>query len=171
LYDTPIIRFQITSWFPSLAQDPGFEVKSRDDPDHNCIALAADITNRWWWPPTPNPPTTVGRDWPDEARDEESLVAFVEAFQTIGYKRCKNGTRRRGLEKVAIYTDPGSGRPKHAAKQLPDGTWTSKLGPYWDISHTAPAGVEGTSYGKVAVYLSRGGPWYLRWLRLPAMFR
>ena len=62
--------------------------------------------------------------------------------------------RRTGSKKIAIYQS--GGLPTHAARQLPDGQWTSKLGRNIDISHTLP-GLEGPEYGQVAVFMRR--PW------------
>jgi len=56
------------------------------------------------------------------------------------------------FEKVAIYALDGE--PTHAARQLSDGTWTSKLGKDIDITHTLRA-LEGSTYGQVAAYLKR----------------
>jgi hypothetical protein len=50
-----------------------------------------------------------------------------------------------GYEKVVIYGD--SGRARHAARQLADGRWTSKLGSCLDIVHNTPDDVAGAVYG------------------------
>lgn len=85
----------------------------------------------------------------------ETLEAFYLAFESLGYTRCADGNLEAGFEKVAFYAL--AGQPKHAARQLGDGTWTSKLGKYIDISHTL-AGVEGKIYGKVVGFLKRSHP-------------
>jgi hypothetical protein len=43
----------------------------------------------------------------------------------------------------------------HAARQLPDGQWTSKLGKYVDIEHSAPEDVAGGVYGEVMQFMKR----------------
>jgi hypothetical protein len=43
----------------------------------------------------------------------------------------------------------------HAARQLPDGTWTSKLGKDVDIEHDYPDDVAGGVYGEVVVLMQR----------------
>ena len=53
---------------------------------------------------------------------------------------------------MAIYALQG--KPTHAARQLGDGRWTSKLGKEVDITHTL-VGLEGPVYGQVAAYLRR----------------
>jgi hypothetical protein len=45
--------------------------------------------------------------------------------------------------------------PTHAALQLPSGEWTSKLGPFEDISHAHENDVNGPAYGAVRFYMSR----------------
>lgn len=52
-----------------------------------------------------------------------------------------------------IYTKDGS--PTHAARQLPNGKWSSKLGPDADISHEISA-LDGPCYGGVEVVMRRG---------------
>ena len=77
-------------------------------------------------------------------------------FGTLGYVPCPDGSLERGYEKVALFTDL-QGKPTHAARQLPNGSWTSKLGTYEDISHGI-YGLEGSQYGDVAQYLKRQSP-------------
>ena len=57
-----------------------------------------------------------------------------------------------GFEKVYLYMKLG--KPTHAARQLCDGSWTSKLGKNVDISHELD-GLKGNKYGHPTVYLRR----------------
>ena len=59
-----------------------------------------------------------------------------------------------GVEKVAIYADE-HGEPQHAARQLPSGNWTSKIGSLEDIEHNTLRAVEGPMSGTVARILKR----------------
>lgn len=43
----------------------------------------------------------------------------------------------------------------HAARQLPDGSWTSKLGPDEDILHRTPQALVGDLYGQVQAIMKR----------------
>jgi hypothetical protein len=43
----------------------------------------------------------------------------------------------------------------HAARQLPDGAWTSKLGKAEDIRHDAPDDIAGGVYGEVVEFMRR----------------
>ena len=90
---------------------------------------------------------------------DDSVAAFIAAFATRGYECCDSDELEPGFEKVALYVDEQIGRVTHAARQLPDGRWTSKLGRAWDISHLIQ-GVCGPTpaYGRVAQILQRPLP-------------
>ncbi len=78
----------------------------------------------------------------------------MRAYATIGYSECANGSLENGFEKIALYAD-GEGQVTHAARQLPSGKWTSKLGDLEDIEHSHPEDVGGGDYGEVICYLKR----------------
>jgi hypothetical protein len=132
--------------FPDLARN-GYHVTSPPDPVYNCIAWAAGITTTWWWP------DPDGFDyWPPGVVRERTLAAFLQALATVGYAPCPDGSLEPGWEKVALYaTDEG---PAHAARQLGNGRWTSKLGPDDDIEHTLE-GLVSPVYGAVVQFLRR----------------
>lgn len=100
-------------------------------------------------------PGTSQAYWPFET-DEVTVPIFVRAFETLDYTVCADGSLEDGFEKVAIYAWP-SGEPRHAARQLRDGTWTSKMGiGYWpDIRHNSLDVVSGLSYGAPVKHLRR----------------
>jgi hypothetical protein len=58
-----------------------------------------------------------------------------------------------GFEKIALYATP-DGEPTHAARQLLNGKWTSKLGRWQDIEHELD-GLVGELYGTVRRILKR----------------
>ncbi|MCB9951776.1 MAG: hypothetical protein H6824_12415 [Planctomycetaceae bacterium] len=130
--------------FPRLTPENHQQTSNRDV-KYNCIAWAAGDVNHWWEP---------GRYWPvDIARDEYGIGALEAAFASLGYAECPDGSLEAGFEKVALY---GSGfMYTHAARQLPDGTWTSKLGKSEDISHDLPEDVAGGMYGEVVQFMRR----------------
>lgn len=130
--------------FPNLNAE-GYVPTSPPTPVYNCIAWAAGDTTHFWWP---HPKA----HWPAGVPLEETIDAFIAAYKTLGYEICLSGAHEAGVEKIAVYALNGA--PKHAARQLPDGTWTSKLGKNIDISHTL-AGLVGLCYGDVAFYMSR----------------
>ena len=72
----------------------------------------------------------------------------------MGYADCgMDCTVEIGFEKVAIYGQTLFYR--HAARQLPNGKWTSKLGEEEDIEHDTPDDVAGGLYGEVVQILKR----------------
>lgn len=122
-----------------------YRITSPVDRAYNCIAWAAGVSNRWWWP-------SLDTYWPPEIALEETLDAFVLAYGSLGYEVCPDGALTPDLEKVAIYSK--AGLPTHAARQLPNGMWTSKCGPQEDIEHTLD-GLNGLQYGAPTIFLSR----------------
>jgi hypothetical protein len=133
--------------FPNLT-----EVNSRPtspyDEDYNCIAWAAGSVDQWWWP------DPLGQCyWPPDIPRTVSIDAFVLAFGREGYTQKSDPSLEAGRGKVAIYAD-GNGAPTHAARQLPNGWWASKLGQQIDIEHELSA-LDGPEYGSVVMILSR----------------
>jgi len=143
------MREIIERLFPRLRD---FEITSPFDQTYNCVAWAAGDTARWWWPA--EPPFAY---WPAAARREESIVCFVEAFATLGYEPTSSGEHEPGYERVAVFASDEA-VPTHMARQLPDGTWTSKLGSIEDISHPDLNGISGGDYGRVVLFLKRVRP-------------
>jgi hypothetical protein len=145
--------------FPLLAA-AGYEKTSEHtgqppkDGAYNCIAWAAHDSKRWWWPNSYN-------YWIPWIQREEQISCFVKTFRWLGYRECSNSRLEFGFEKVALYAMHNSGSPmlpptdqrdlknwipKHMARQLRDGTWTSKAGASEDIRHFTLDAVE--SYGR-----------------------
>ena len=118
---------------------------------YNCIAWAANVDTQWWWP-------TRKGFWPPGIPREETLSAFLAAFATLGYEECRNGSLEHGYEKVALYARRNENNdlvPTHAARQLRDGRWTSKLGSQEDIEHLEVENVNGPSYGSAVKFMRR----------------
>jgi hypothetical protein len=136
----------ISDALPHLAAD-GFTQTSPATTEYNCIAWAAGKTDGWWWPD----PLEIYY-WPEGVLRAETLEAFYLAFESLGYIRCEDGQLEVATEKIALYVRDA--KPTHAARQLPDGSWTSKLGRWIDIPHTLH-GLEGPAYGKVAGFVKR----------------
>jgi|CZKY01.1.fsa_nt_gi hypothetical protein len=127
------VRAEINNEFSSL-QD-AFQVTSWPLDTYNCIAWAAEDHCYWWWPDP-----DYESFWPRGVDREDTVVAFIAAFQTMGYELCDSYDLEPGFEKVAIYS--AGERVKHMARQLPSGAWTSKLGDWWDIAHNSVDGVQ-----------------------------
>jgi hypothetical protein len=83
----------------------------------------------------------------------ETVQAFRDAFATLGYMLCDHEQLETGFEKVALFADPLA-VPTHAARQLANGRWTSKLGQAEDIEHELRA-LEGAIYGAIVLLLKR----------------
>ncbi len=130
--------------FPRLTKE-NHRITSPRDVGYNCIAWAAEVTDRWWEP---------GKFWPTmDSRNEYGLGALENAFKSLGYAECTDGTLEAGFDKVALYGS--SLMYTHAARQLPDGKWTSKLGKMHDISHDTPDDVAGGVYGEIIEFMKR----------------
>ena len=141
----------IESSFPKLRKER-YEIASEETTDYNCFAWAAHDTTDWW-----SPMPVAGYYWPDRIPRVMSLQAFVELYKYEGgLVPCDDGTLEAGFEKVALYVN-AAGNVAHAARQTPDGAWTSKLGAMEDIQHGTLSGLEdeGTGYGKVVQFLKR----------------
>jgi len=107
--------------FPGLT-DHNHKKKSEWDPRYNCIGFAAG-TKLFWWPKrVPG----VNRYWPPGVPQELTIEAFVRAFEFKGYIECDDGSFEEGFEKIAIFAK--GDEPKHAAIQIDNNYWASKLG-------------------------------------------
>ena len=133
--------------FPRLGNEQ-YSITSPETIEYNCIGWAAKDDERWWWPDA-----MAQYYWPPGVPREESLEAFVQAFETLGYQICNSASFEEGFEKVAIYVNP-TGKPTHASRQLKASVWTSKLGSLEDIEHDFES-VSGSQYGTVAVIMKR----------------
>jgi hypothetical protein len=138
--------------FPGL-ETSSFGVTSPATRDYNCIAWAAGDTAHWWWPDLD--PENDAIYWPPGVPLEESPDAFAAAFATLGYVPCSGEEPEHGFERVALFANAGVAT--HAARQLPGGRWTSKLGRREDIEHDLHA-VSGEVYGTVVLLLKRPIP-------------
>ena len=141
-------KTQLRNAFPKLGPTD-FKITSEEDEQYNCVAHAADESGRFWDPMMPPP-----YYWPPGVAREVTLSSFVAAYATKGYEPTDSFDAEKGYEKVAIFVDD-QGVPKHAAKQLPNGRWTSKLGEEWDIEHRTLAGLSGKIYGNPKQALRR----------------
>ncbi|MBI3466131.1 MAG: hypothetical protein HY000_24210 [Planctomycetes bacterium] len=130
--------------FPRLTHD-NYRVTSPANPDYNCIAWSAGDIEHWWQP---------GVYWPTGGSpDEYGIGALEQAFLALGFTECPSGELESGFEKVAVYGS--SSFYTHAARQLPSGAWTSKLGRSEDIEHDHADDVAGGLYGEVVQFMKR----------------
>ena len=80
------------------------------------------------------------------------MDGLVAAYATLGYAPASSEEPEAGFDRVALFAK--NGMPTHAARQLPNGRWTSKLGQREDIEHDLHA-VGGDAYGVVVAVLKR----------------
>ena len=99
---------------------------SPEDNRYNCIAWTFRDRTRYWWP-------IPFFYWPSEVPRQVTIEAFRQLYIVNGYTVCDNGNLEAGYEKVAIYVR--NQKPTHAAKQLPNGKWSSKLSDQEDVEH------------------------------------
>ncbi len=131
----------------SLLNEGNHEVTSPRDAGYNCIAHAIGSTETWW-----APGGYPGSDWPAEIDQSDSVEAWRQFFALHGFEPCDSADPEQRVEKVAVYAAAGEGT--HAARQLPNGRWSSKLGALQDIEHDLSA-LEDSRYGSVALVMSR----------------
>ena len=139
------IRENLRRIFPNLNLETASK-KSEPTPEYNCIAFAVGDEVQCWWP-------SDDGYWPEGVVREETLDAFVAAFATREYADCDSGEFEPGFEKIALYAVGDI--PTHAARQLGDGIWVSKLGALEDIQHATLLELEGAAYGQVVCFLRR----------------
>lgn len=134
--ELPEARDWVRREFPDIA-DHHFSVSSDPDP-YNCIAWAAEDKTRWWWP-------AFGKYWPPPPVPfADTVPAFVAAFATLNYQACAfDPSVEPRYDKVVIYATSNK-EVKHMARQQ-NGvwSWTSKLGPGYDIGHKELSDIEG----------------------------
>jgi hypothetical protein len=135
--------------FPALKRG-AYRVTSPVDRSYNCIAYAAGDMDRWWWP---LPVDIKEIYWPTDVTRAETIAAFREAFASLGFVESLSADPQAGYEKIALFANDQA-FPLHAARQQPNGRWTSKLGELEDIDH-ALHDLEGPAYGKVVLIMHR----------------
>jgi len=122
--------------FPKL--ESSYAVIGHATKDYNCIAWSLGVTTKWVWPGT--------------ATDD-----FDKLDGQYGFRRMTklDFSVQKGVEKIVLYGKKVDGKMTmtHQARQMKDGTWTSKLGEMGLIRHASPDSLDGPDYGyPVAVY-------------------
>ncbi|MGO4904847.1 DUF7689 domain-containing protein [Flavobacterium sp. W20_MBD1_R3] len=133
--------------FPNSSNEP-FLITSDFTNSYNCIAWAFGDNTKWYWPD----PTSIYY-WPEGVPRLITIDSFIDLYRTIDYTICEDGDYEIGYEKIAIFISE-IGEPTHASRLLPNGYWTSKLGPNIDVSHSIYS-IEDGDYGNVSVYMKR----------------
>lgn len=137
---------ELEALFPNLAGS-GYEITGPATRDYNCVAWAAgDITSCWDY----HQPDAY---WPPGIPHNHRVETVMRVFATIGYEICDGDVREPGYEKIAVYAFVG--HFTHAARQLADGQWTSKLGNREVITHPTLESLAGGIYGGVYCIMRR----------------
>ena len=93
--------------------------------------------------------------WPKGVPRDITIEAFIQAYEALGFRVCDGPELEPGFQKIAIYVDQ-DGDPSHAARQLENGTWTSKIGDHEEIEHINLECLFGPCYGQaVRTYMKR----------------
>ena len=136
--------------FPFLT-DLNHNVTSPCDEDYNCIAWAVHCNTEWW--------DHCSKYWPAGVPRQRSVLAYLAAIKTQGFEDCDDGALEEGYEKIALFAKKNEAGirniPTHAARQLRNGKWASKMGKSVDIEHDDVGDVGGGAYGSVVRYLRR----------------
>ncbi len=135
--------------FPKLAST-SYTIIGSATPRYNCIAWAVGKTDAWWWPGPLGPAY-----WPPDIPQDTSIQTFVMLFKSLGYTLCSSADFEWRFEKIAIFANHQD--VTHAAKQLGNGRWSSKLGISECVEHDlhAIAGHVAGEYGDVAQIMRR----------------
>lgn len=134
---------------PRMVED---DFQNTSDPtcEYNCIAWAIGATDLWW-----EPFVAPGYFWPNGVDPDYQVQTLVRIFSLREFVECgRDSSLEPGFEKIAIYAEQDEGM--HVARQLPNGTWTSKLGMNQDIMHKTAECIAGGDYEALYVVMKRG---------------
>lgn len=141
--------------FPSLPGSP-HRITSAPTDEYNCVGWVPRELNRWYDPEL---------FWPDDVPkpdSDEDIQCYVALFESWGFEVCKDEHYETGFLKIALYIARGSFQ--HVAKQLRDGSWSSKAGVLHDFRHCTldalqPSGIMANA--QPSIFMRRnddGGP-------------
>lgn len=87
--------------------------------------------------------------WPIGILDDGSVESAIQFFETYGFTptTLDDVSVEPGVIKIAIYGDDEG--YTHAARQLTNGKWTSKIGKLQDIEHDTLDALSSKAYGQV----------------------
>lgn len=134
--------------FPKL-RGTQWSIISRRNKRYNCFAWAAGENDRKW---------DFGKKdyWPKGVKKGYGIAYLVAAYVAEGFSVCPKAECAAydpSCETIVLYELHTNG--SHAARLLPNGAWTSKIGALEDIQHEAPEHLSGTVYGDPLVYMKR----------------
>lgn len=143
-------------WWPALARTGYVAYEGSATTAYNCFAWAVGRTDIFLAPDPPPWPGVVAY-WPAGIPRDRSLEAFVECFATFDFALGERDHSGREFERIVLYGK--ADEPRHAARQLADGRWSSKLGHLEIIEHELNAfegaTAEFADFGPVLAFLER----------------
>ena len=137
---------ELEDFFPRLAAS-GYEITADASGEFNCITWVLGMSGRNW---DFNDPDGY---WPLSVPRNDLITTVMQLFIGEGFTSCESIEPEPGYEKIALYAFVG--RFTHAARQLEDGRWTSKLGKREVITHPSPATLSGGFFGFVHCIMRR----------------
>jgi len=148
--------------FPNLAT-AGYDITSDPANPPTCIGFALDDVSHIW---DANGAAIKfpGYIWLPNGPYDFEMKTVARIFELHRYVDCNmDASFEAGYEKVALYIDDHDhDEPfSHVARQRPDGTWISKLGPDEDLTHNTLDALEGDTqqfakaYGRVERVMKR----------------
>jgi len=142
---------KVTEVWPSLSNH--FRRTSDPDIEYNALAWALGSNQRNF-----APEKIAGYYWEPGIPREPTIIAHLQLFKRHRYEiEAKDGRLEEGWEKVAIFVN-AEGEPRHFARQLENGNWTSKLIDLIDIEHDNLDCLQGELLGHVNCILMRRRP-------------
>lgn len=138
-----LLKQHLNLKFPKLKNED-YNIVGDFSQQYNCIAYAAGDTSRRW-------DSQENYYWPDYATRTSSIESLKQVFFGIGYEQCNDNKIENGYKKIALYELKGCWT--HAAIQMTNGYWRSKLGDGPIIEHKTPQSLSGKTYGKPTIYM------------------
>jgi hypothetical protein len=102
-----------------------YEITSAKTPEYNCIGWALGEPLLWYQA------RSASHYWPPECPNRNDVEGWICVFRIHEFELCSSAELELGLEKIAIYVSERY--PRHVARQLESGRWTSKIGGLEDI--------------------------------------
>jgi len=147
-YSKVSIQVRLAQYCPNIR--PSNYTKTSEYTDtYNCVGWAIGLTG--WFQPYPKRYKWIGAR---PTHLDDRVETYIGLFKSVGFTLCEDPSVEQGFEKIAIYDKDGAFR--HVAKQLPCGSWSSKVGEMEDILHAQLEPLEFPSkYGRVKFYMKR----------------
>lgn len=148
-YKLSLTVADIKMYWPSL-NDEDFEFKSHFNPFYNCLAWAINVNTIF---------VTMNYFQKKHGLDINNLDHSVNGYAKIleefyNYLSCENGEYEKGFEKILLYGD-NNNLWTHAARQIKEEMWVSKLGSCENIEHKNIECLNGNTYGEPKIFMKK----------------